>query len=174
MSSRIWTARDVALTALCDRAGNVTAHLGRLLAGSGLDKPEAALARELALGVIRRRGTLDAVMAAFGRRGRRPPLRIRQILRLGLYQLLFLERVPDFAAVNEAVKQVHRRTSMRGFVNALLREVARSASARQEGRPPPAADTLMLSDGGFRRFDRAVFADPQTDPAGYPPRTAPL
>ncbi len=47
----------------------------------------------------------------------------KSILRLGLYQLLYLDRVPDHAAVNETVELAPRRT--RGFVNAILRELLR-------------------------------------------------
>ena len=161
------TARDVALAALSDRAGNVTAHLNRLLAQAHLAPQEAALARELALGVVRRQRTLDAVLAAFQRHGSPYPARIRSILRLGAYQLLFLQRVPDFAAVNEAVKQVGAGAGLRGFVNALLRNIARSASEAQPGPVEPARDVLPLEAGAFRRFDRPMFPNPATAPAGY-------
>lgn len=168
MNPRLPTARELALAALCDRAGNVTARLNRLLAEQPLPEPEAALARELALGVVRRRGTLDAVVAVFRQPGGRlPPRRIREILRLGIYQLLFLDRVPAFAAVNEAVGQVGPGRSMRGFVNALLREVVRSVSPPAQGEPPAARDTLALGGGSFRRFNRPVFPHPQADAAGY-------
>ncbi len=162
------TARDVALAALGDRAGNVTAHLNRLLTETALAGPEAALARELALGVVRRRGTLDAVLRAFQDRPRPPAALVRNVLRLGAYQLLFLDRVPDFAAVSEAVRQARSLApGARGFVNAVLRAVARSASPRQAGRAPAAGDVVPVGAGGFRRLDRCVFADPGAEPAGY-------
>ncbi|KKK85462.1 hypothetical protein LCGC14_2773060, partial [marine sediment metagenome] len=154
----------------CDRAGNVTAHLDRVLDQSPVDPASAALAWELAMGVVRRRGTLDALIDAFRQRaGRSPVGRIREILRMGAYQLLFLDRVPDFAAVNEAVAMVPVRggRKMRGFVNALLRQMARHVSEVQDGSPPPATDVLPLSGRRFRRFDRPVFPDPAGDPRGY-------
>jgi 16S rRNA (cytosine967-C5)-methyltransferase len=162
-------ARDLALAALGDRAGNVTAHLNRLLSGEGISPVEAALARELAMGVVRRRRTLDAVISAFQqRREQRLGGKVRDILRLGVYQILFLQRVPDFAAVNEAVEQVgRRRPRSRGFVNALLRGVARSASPRQVGPVPLAPDVVSVDADSFRRLDRPVFADPGGDPAGF-------
>ena len=168
MTGRPPNARDLALAALGDRAGNVTAHLGRLLAGASLPAEEVALARELALGVVRRRRTLDAVLSAFERGGRgRTPGRIRQITRLGAYQLLFLDRVPAFAAVNEAVAQVGPGSKARGFVNAVLRSVSRSLSPPRRGPPPLEADVVSVGAGRFRRLDRAVFPDPRHDPAGF-------
>ena len=169
MSPRSTNPRELALSALCDRAGNVTAHLDRLLRERPVGPQQSALAWELALGVVRRRGSLDAVIAAFQTRRRRSlPPRVRQILRLGLYQLLFLDRVPAFAAVNETVSQVGRgHSGLRGFVNGLLRTVARSVSPLEEGPPPRCRDVLPVSAGSHRRFDRPVFPDPAADPAGY-------
>ena len=168
MSETPAKARDLALAALRDRAGNVTAHLNRLLAAGDVPPNESALARELALGVVRRRGTLDAVLAAFQPR-RKAETRIRDVLRLGAYQLLFLERVPAFAAVNEAVRQVALRKGKgaRGFVNAVLRSIARSVSEPQDGPPPAAEDVVPLGPNRFRRLDRPVFPDPAADRIGY-------
>ena len=133
------TARAVALAALGDRAGNVTAHLNRVIAEQSLGPADAGLARELALGVVRRRRTLDAVVRAFqsGSAHRTPP-RVRDVLRLGIYQVLFLDRVPDFAAVNETVSLAGGRKGLRGFVNGLLRNVIRSAGPAEAGAPPTA------------------------------------
>ena len=169
MSGKAPTARSVALAALGDRAGNVTAHLNRLLAQSPPPPDEAALARELTLGVVRRRATLDAVLAAFLKRRRGPEGRFRDILHLGAYQLLYLERVPAFAAVNEAVAQVSFRKgkSLRGFANALLRNLSRSLSDVEPGPAPLASDVISVSASAFRRIDRPVFPDPQSDRAGF-------
>jgi len=161
--------RDLALAALCDRAGNVTAHLDRLLTERAPDPASAHLAWELAMGVVRRRGTLDAVIDAFRKRPAPAPRRVREVLRLGAYQVLFLDRIPVFAAVNEAVKQIGARggRGMRGFVNAVLRNIDRSASAAEGGPPDLSADVLPIAPDRFRRFDRAIFPDPKADPAGY-------
>ena len=169
MSPPVVNPRELALSALSDRAGNVTAHLDRLLRERSAGPRQAALAWELAMGVVRRRGSLDAVIAAFQTRRRRPlPPRVREILRLGLYQLLFLERVPAFAAVNETVAQVGRaHAGLRGFVNGLLRTVARSVSPLAEGSPPRSPDVLPISARSYRRFDRPVFPDPASRPAKY-------
>ncbi len=162
-------ARQLALAALGDRGGNVTAHLNRLLSAERPSPAEAALAKELALGVVRRRRTLDAIIAAFQKPGApRTPARVRQVLRLGAYQILFLDRVPDFAAVNEAVEQVGPgRRKLRGFVNAVLRGVARGASPVVTGRVPLAADVIPVGFEEFRRFERPVFPDPVENEAGF-------
>lgn len=161
--------RDLALAALCDRAGNVTAHLDRLLSEQASEPATAHLAWELAMGVVRRRGTLDAVIDAFCQRAAPTPRRVREVLRLGAYQVLFLDRIPVFAAVDEAVKQVGVRggRAMRGFVNAVLRNIDRAASPVQQGPPELAGDVLPVAPDRFRRFDRAVFPDPTADPSGY-------
>ena len=61
-------ARTIAVKALRDRGGNVTAALRRLLAQYELSPADRGLARELALGVVRRRGTLETVIKAFLKR----------------------------------------------------------------------------------------------------------
>lgn len=164
------SARDIAVWALSDRAENISASLDRLLGCGGLSSQERALAHELALGTCRRRGTLRVVARAFlTKPDRRLPGALNEILDIALYQLLFLSRVPDFAAVNEAVDQAgryhHRRQS--GLVNGLLRTVARNVSPMLTGSPPRSCDVLPVSASSYRKFSQPVLADPQSDPAGY-------
>ena len=84
----------------------MSARLRRLVRGCGLSAAEKSLASELALGALRRRGTLDAVLKHFlARPDKRLPKPLTEILHVGLYRILFLDRVPDHAAVNEAVRQ---------------------------------------------------------------------
>jgi 16S rRNA (cytosine967-C5)-methyltransferase len=114
--------------------------------------------------------TLERVLRAFvAQPGKRTPGVLNEILQVALYQILFLDRVPDFAAVNEAVEQAgrfhHRRKS--GFVNGVLRTVVRNVSETLSGKPPAAADVLPVSPNAYRTFTKAVFCDPQADPAGY-------
>ena len=163
-------ARDLAVLALRDREGNVSAHLSSRLAQARLSPPDAALARELALGVARRRATLGAVLRSYlARPDRRPPGALQEILLVGLYQILFLQRVPDFAAVNEAVEQAarfrHRRQS--GMVNGVLRAVARDVSQEQTGPVPMERDVVPCGVGRYRTLGRTVFPDPAAEPAAY-------
>jgi 16S rRNA (cytosine967-C5)-methyltransferase len=95
-------------------------------AGPGLSAPDRGLARELAFGVIRWQAALDWLIA---RRtdGRPQKVLLQILLRLGLYQLFWLDRVPDHAAVHETVELAKRLGfgPKAGFVNALLRGCVR-------------------------------------------------
>jgi len=108
----------------------LSAALDRAPAMSAEDR---GLATELVYGVLRRRGRIDRALAALATSGvdRLDP-RALGALRVGAYQILFLDRVPAYAAVNDAVdacKQVAGR-GVAGFANALLRRLAR------QGEPP--------------------------------------
>lgn len=99
------------------------------------------MATEIACGVIRRKLTLDSTISRLSKTAfsQLHPLLI-QILRIGLYQLIYLDKVPDYAAVNEAVDQARRRLH-RGaadFVNALLRKFIASDKSLQY--PSPSED----------------------------------
>ena len=94
----------------------------------GLQAVDRALCHELVLGVLRRQLLLDKILEHFSRRrveGLDLPVRIA--LRLGLYQLRYLTRIPASAAVNESVNLVRmaRLSSAAAFVNALLRRAVR-------------------------------------------------
>jgi len=112
-------------------------HASDLLACAripSLSERDRRLAYELVLGVLRWQLLLDHLIAHYSRR--RPerldePVRIA--LRLGLYQLRFLERIPAHAAVNESVALVKRYGPpwAAGLVNAVLRR----AADRREDRP---------------------------------------
>ncbi len=87
---------------------------------------DRGLVQELAYGVVRWQATLDWLIARkTGGRPQKPVLQI--LLRLGLYQLFFLDRIPDHAAVHESV-QLARDLGFgpqSGFVNAVLRNCLR-------------------------------------------------
>jgi 16S rRNA (cytosine967-C5)-methyltransferase len=87
-----------------------------------LDPRERAFARRLAYGTVQRTRALDHVAAALTKDRRLDPP-IRAALRLGLFQLLFLDAVPAHAAVAESVELVRRRPGA-GLVNAVLRRAA--------------------------------------------------
>lgn len=106
-----------------------------------LSDADRGLLTALVYGVIERKLTLEHILKGLSDR----PLeeldgRTRLLLLLGLYQLQYLDRVPDHAAVNETVALAPRRT--RGFVNAILREY-------------------------LRRGKRFSLPDPESDPIGY-------
>lgn len=98
-----------------------------------LPDEDRRLCRELAFGVLRNRSALDWLVA---RRtdGRPQKPALQSILRLGVYQVFFLDRVPDHAAVNETVVLARTGgfTSQSGFVNAVLRGLIREKDACRE------------------------------------------
>ncbi len=118
---------------LLDRVGGADAHPDRLLTDSFkryryLTSLDRAFLTELTYGVIRWRGKLDWVIRHFSK----IPFetiepRTLNILRLGLYQILFLSRTPSSAAVNESVELAKRTRGKggAGFVNAVLRSSIR-------------------------------------------------
>jgi 16S rRNA (cytosine967-C5)-methyltransferase len=135
------TGRDLARAVLL-RVERDGAFAGRALAAAldrspGLSPPDRGLATELVYGVLRRRARLDRAVAALARKGIDAlDVEVRIALRVGAYQLLFLDRVPDYAAVSDAVEACKRARGQGagGFANAILRKLAR------EGEPPlPAA-----------------------------------
>ena len=90
-----------------------------------LNPPDRALCHELVLGVLRRLMLLDAVVRTFAG-AKKLDMAVRIALRLGAYQLLFLEKIPAYSAINESVNlvQLAKKTSAKGFVNAILRRVS--------------------------------------------------
>ncbi len=91
-----------------------------------LSSKDAGLASEIVFGCLRRQQQLDSLI---GQVASRPASRmdpeVRQVLRMGLYQLLHLDRVPARAAVSESVELARQagKASAAGFVNAILRKV---------------------------------------------------
>src|SRR5687767_15709533 len=96
-------------------------------ASAGLDDRDRALARRLAFGAVQRKRTLDHAIETLGKRpaGKLDPP-VRAALRLGAYQLGYLDGVPRYAAVNESVELVRRARLERAvpFTNAVLRRLA--------------------------------------------------
>jgi 16S rRNA (cytosine967-C5)-methyltransferase len=96
------------------------------LASANLSGPDRGLCTELVYGIVRRQSTLDWLISRKTQsRPQKPGLRI--LLRLGVYQLFWLGRVPDHAAVHETVQLAKRSgfTSQAGFLNAVLRAYTR-------------------------------------------------
>ena len=100
----------------------------------GLDRREAAFAARLTYGVIQNAALLDFYLGQYCAQpvGKLEPF-VRDVLRLGACQILLMDRVPDSAAVSQAVEMVkhHRRQRAAGLVNAVLRKL----SANKEHLP---------------------------------------
>ena len=103
-----------------------------------LDRREAALASRLSYGVLQNRLRLDWYLKQLltGRLKDLHPV-VRDILHLGLYQLTFMDRIPDSAAVNESVhlakKYCPRQRNAAGLVNGVLRNALRTTLEEPKG-----------------------------------------
>ena len=128
--------REIAAQVLAGRlAGDdyVENLLEKGLSRAALSPADRGLCQELVYGVVRWQATLDWLIARkTGRRPQKPPLQI--LLRLGLYQIFWLDRIPDHAAVNETVDQARRGGfgPQAGFVNAVLRGYLREDDATKQ------------------------------------------
>jgi 16S rRNA (cytosine967-C5)-methyltransferase len=125
-----------------------------------LDPRDASLAEEIVFGVLRFQLQLDFLCAHYsGRNPARLDPEVLMALRMGIYQLRYLDRVPRHAAVTESVELVKRarKASAAGFVNAVLRKVNRE--------PVPWPDrAVSLSHPGWllERWDRQYGASTAT------------
>lgn len=121
------TARQAATAALMkvnNEGGYSNLVLNEMLKKAQLSLEDNAFAGRLFYGTLERKLTLDHIIGAYSKK----PVKnmtpaVAEILRTALYQLLYLDSVPDSAAVNEAVKltRVMKVSSASGFVNAVLR-----------------------------------------------------
>ena len=117
--------------------------LDQTLSTKSLSSQDRALLTELTYGTLRWRGRLDAHLIPLVRR----PLQktdpfLRNLLRLSIYQFLFLDRIPDYAAVNEAVQSAkgHGGEKAAGFVNGVLRNFLRK---QNEVMQPASTDSSV-------------------------------
>lgn len=116
-------------------------------ASAGLDARDRALAHKLAFGAVQRARTLDHAIEKLGRRrvARLDPP-VRAALRLGAYQLGFVDGVPRYAAVNESVELVRRAGLERAvaFTNAVLRRLADGIRPLLDVLPAASAEEAAL------------------------------
>lgn len=116
------------------------------IARDRLDARDAALASRLCYGVVQNRGKLDFYLAQLVKNPRKLHPVVLDILHLGLYQLLEMDRIPVSAAVNESVTMCRKygpRESA-GMVNAVLRNAARSLDSLK--KPTSYADLYSHPD----------------------------
>jgi 16S rRNA (cytosine967-C5)-methyltransferase len=142
--------------------------LARAFASGTWSPADRGLATELVCGIIRRQGALTAVLQPLiTRPWDRIEPELVAVLWLGAYQLLYLDRVPRFAAIHETVELCRSIGQSRwtGFVNGVLRAVDRLVS--DEFKDQPAVDAVPISPGRYRRLHRAVFPDPARQWADY-------
>ena len=164
------SARAAALDAILAAehgGGFLRETLHAAFARTALEPRDRALATQLATGAVRHRRTLRLVLTHLRAKGTRTaeiqsPL--REILELGAFQILFLDRVPAYAAINEAVEAARAgggkvREKAAGFVNGMLRGVQRLVVGRDpEGTP--ARQAIPHPEGGVIRLKEPVLPDP--------------
>ena len=126
-------AREVSLLALndCQRQGGWSdAILKKRLAAAGLDSRDGALATQLCFGVLQNRLLLDFYLSHFSNLPlKRMEGRVVEALRLGAYQMLFLDKIPHSAAVNSSVELTRRyckNPRAAGMANGILRSLERN------------------------------------------------
>ncbi len=136
-----------------------------------LDRREAALASQLCYGVLQNRLLLDYYLGQLLRcriRDLQPV--VLDILRLGLYQILFLDKIPPSAAVNEAVEQGKRYANARaaGLINGVLRSAIRQGGQLQQPQDlallyshPQALVELLRQELGEQMLEQVLQADNQ-------------
>ncbi len=126
------TARQLALKVLfeVDKNNAYTGiELKNQLKDSDLSAADKSFATELVYGVIKNKTRLDYIISKYSsQKLNKLSVWILNILRMGVYQMLFLDKVPHSAAVNEGVKLAKRygHSASAGFVNAVLRNISRS------------------------------------------------
>lgn len=134
------SAREIALLALsaCEKQGAWSdGYLKKALRDAGLDSRDAALATRISFGVLQNRMLLDFYIAQYSSvKPEKLDNRVLCALRIAVYQLRFMDRVPQSAAVNESVSLARKyapNPRAAGLVNAVLRGIARAG----EGLPCP-------------------------------------
>ncbi len=111
--------------------------LDHALGSYRLSQRDIALATELVYGTLRWQRYLDWILGPHSRRRLESlDARVRVLLRMAAYQIAFLERVPSFAAVSDAVALAPRTPGVTAFVNAVLRSFARRGVREREPAPP--------------------------------------
>ena len=125
-------ARSTALNALLrvdDESGYSNLVLDSVLTQSSLSDQDRALATAIFYGVLEHRITLDYIVGLFSKMpvAKLSP-KVREILRIGVYQIRWMDKIPPSAAVNECVKLAKKNGEFRaaGFVNAVLRNLLRN------------------------------------------------
>jgi 16S rRNA (cytosine967-C5)-methyltransferase len=163
-------ARKVAFTVLLKTEEGGFASDLLLSRSVQLDSRDAGLASEIVFGCLRRQAQLDWIIkSATNRDPAKLDAAVRIALRMGLYQLRHLERVPPHAALNESVELVKsaKKTSAAGLVNAVLRRAPRGPVEW-----PNRSIALSMPEWLISGWDRQFGAGERIAEAGlHPPET---
>lgn len=122
-------------------------------------KRDRALLQTLVYGVLRWRLRLDGIIAGFSKTGlKKIRPKVLNVLRLGLYQLVFLDRIPASAAVNTSVEMAKSVAApwVTGFVNAILRKAAAGPLPRATGLSEEKSMPEWLLSRWIHRFGKSA------------------
>lgn len=124
-----------------ERGAYADVALHRAFSRQSLEGRDRALVTELVYGSIRRQRTLDALIDALGKKtAQQQPMTVRLLLRLGFYQLRYLDSIPPSAAVNTTVNlaKANGQGRLSGVVNGILRQYLRLRSQAEDPLRLPA------------------------------------
>ncbi len=164
------TGRDAAVQAIAaalEGSAFASRELEQIRAQNGLDPREAGLAIEISRGVVRQQILLDHLLSQVANYApeRVKPI-VRAILLAGAYQVVWLDSVPAFAAVDSAVEQAKKRArSASGMVNAVLRRLVRAIAERRTAWQEDDRRQIRVT------WDQACAFNVDLFPAGDTPET---
>jgi len=169
-SQRQLTARAVA-AAVLNRFDPLLNYAGPILIKLLPETGERQRATDLVFGTIRNRIAVDLAIAKLaGRPVERIPDKLLNVIRIGVYELIYSPATPEYSVINEAVENAKNFAGRRqtGFVNAVLRQIARHIQNRQT----PLEDaydrrTLPQTAATGCQFDTNILPDPKKSPADY-------
>lgn len=155
--------RRLALDVLGERSNRFARDaLHEKFAASSLGAADRRFATEIVYGVIKFSAALTQIISAYSKKIPGDPT-VLNAVKMGLYQILFMDRVPSYAAVDTAVSLMNR--SGKAYGNAVLRKILREARLT-EGEVESAC-LLPVRRGVAWEFPRPLFADPAKDPCRY-------
>ena len=164
------SARAIAIEVLnqCDPKRNYAGPiLDKLLCETG----QRQRATDLVFGSIRNRRAIDTVIATFsGRAIERIPDKLLNIIRIGIYELVYVPETQEYSIVNEAVENAKVLVGQKqaGFVNAVLRQVTRHITNRQILLSQADSERTLLQTPSIGcEFDSSFLPDPEQSLADY-------
>ena len=171
MTDQKFTSARVVAVEVLNRCDPRKDYVGPVLDRWLSETDQRQRATDLVYGTIRNRRAIDTVIAAFsGRPVQRIQKKLLNIIRIGVYELIYCPATQEHAIVDEAVQNAKTCTGEKqaGFVNAVLRIITRHISRRQG--PLSEADiqrTLVQTPSGACTFDTDFLPDRKACPADY-------
>ena len=161
------SARQLALDVL--NQCNIQKHDTSTLLHKKLNQTlEKSVATDMVFGVIRNMITIDRILNKISMvEADRVKKNIMNSLRLAVYQLVYCPFIPDYAAVNEAVK-MSKNKKERGFINAVLRNIVRATLSKEaQSENIDSEYTIPITNNAVHLFNKPIMPNPKKDPQDY-------